>query len=193
MAKDMFIDPLKSLPSYKNLLEEIKKGTSPIGIHGLNEENVGHLVYGLNNHADRQVLVIASDELKAKKIFEDLKNFQNENVEFFPSRELVFYDIEAFSFETIHQRLKVLSRLINKEKVIVVTYIEAILNKIMTPDIFEKYKTSIKYGQTVELDKLVQSFVYQGYERVAMVEGKGQFSVRGGIIDFFSTHICQSL
>jgi len=185
MAKDMFIDPLKSLPSYKNLLEEIKKGTSPIGIHGLNEENVGHLVYGLNNHADRQVLVIASDELKAKKIFEDLKNFQNENVEFFPSRELVFYDIEAFSFETIHQRLKVLSRLINKEKVIVVTYIEAILNKIMTPDIFEKYKTSIKYGQTVELDKLVQSFVYQGYERVAMVEGKGQFSVRGGIIDFF--------
>ncbi|WP_200804884.1 transcription-repair coupling factor [Anaerosalibacter sp. Marseille-P3206] len=185
MTQNMFIDPLKNMTSYKKLVEEIKSNISPISIHGIGIENIGHIVYGVRQEIDRQVLVIASDEVKAKKIFEDLKKFENDNVEFFPSREVVFYDIEAFSYETVHKRLNVLTRLSRGEKIVVVTHIEALLSKILSNSLFHKYTEEINYGDTVDLYELLNSFVTKGYERVTTIEGVGQFSVRGGIIDFF--------
>lgn len=184
MPQNMFLDPLKNLYSYKELLKEIQGKTSPIAIHGLSSESLGHITYALREDTKKQILVIASDEIKAKRIYEDLKNF-NTPVEIYTSREVVFYDIEAFSYETIHSRLKVLSKLNNGDNIVVVTYVEALLNKIMSKKLFENYTENIKYGETVQLKELARKFVIKGYERVNMLEGKGQFSIRGGIIDFF--------
>ena len=185
MPQNMFIDPLKNMSSYNKLLDAIESKISPISIHGLSEENIGHLAYGLNKHTQRQILIITSDEIKAKKIFEDLKNFDNNFVGNYPSRDLVFYDIDAFSYETTHERIKVLSRLNDDENIVVVTYLEALLNKVMSSNIFDICTEELKYGEVIDLDNLLNAFVTKGYERVNMVEGKGQFSLRGGIIDFF--------
>jgi len=185
MPQNMFIDPLKNMSSYNKLLAAIESKISPISIHGLSEENIGHLAYGLNKHTQRQILIITSDEIKAKKIFEDLKNFDNNFVGNYPSRDLVFYDIDAFSYETTHERIKVLSRLNDDENIVVVTYLEALLNKVMSSNIFDICTEELKYGEVIDLDNLLNAFVTKGYERVNMVEGKGQFSLRGGIIDFF--------
>ncbi|MBE6082224.1 transcription-repair coupling factor [Acidilutibacter cellobiosedens] len=182
----MFIDSLKNMPSYKKLLEEIKMGSSPISIHGLNDDNLGHFFYGINKHSKKQILIVTKDELKAKSIFEDLKNFANSHVEIFPSKEIFFYDVDALSLETVHERLKVMTRLIKGEKIVVVTCIEAILSKVMNAEIFKKLSTKIRYDEKLNLKKFVEDLTIKGYERVNMVEGKGQFSVRGGIIDFFS-------
>ena len=103
MSGDMFIDSLKNMPSYKKLLEEIKMGSSPISIHGLNDDNLGHFFYGINKHSKKQILIVTKDELKAKSIFEDLKNFANSHVEIFPSKEIFFYDVDALSLETVHE------------------------------------------------------------------------------------------
>ena len=184
MPQNMFVDPLKNLSSYEKLLKEIQEKTSPIAIHGVSSESLGHITYALKEDTKKQILVIASDEIKAKRIYEDLKNF-NTPVEMYTSREVVFYDIEAFSYETIHSRLKVLSKLNNGENIVVVTYIEALLNKVMSKKLFENHTENIKYGEIVQLKELAGKFVIKGYERVNMLEGKGQFSIRGGIIDFF--------
>lgn len=180
----MFIDPLKNLPSYGKLLKEIEEKTNPIAIHGLSKESLGHIVYALKEDTNKQILVVSSDERKAKKIYEDLTNF-NVPVELYSSRELVFYDIEAFSYETIHSRLKVLSKLSDGENLVVVTYVEALLNKIMSEELFRNHTENIRYGEIVKIEELARNFVIKGYERVNMLEGKGQFSIRGGIIDFF--------
>jgi len=134
---------------------------------------------------NKQILILTYDELRAKKIAEDIKAFDRENIELFPPREVVFYDIEAYSHEISHQRLKVLSRLSNKEDIIVVVSIRAVLNKVMEANIFRKHNFTLEYGKQIDLNFLTEKFVVQGYERVNMVEGKGQFSIRGGIIDFF--------
>jgi len=185
MAKNMFIDNLKNLSSYTQLIDELANNNSPISLHGLSEENIAHISYGINQHLDKQILIITFDELKAKKIIEDLKLFNEEKSELFPSREVVFYDIEAHSHELSYQRIKVIDKLTKRENIIVVAPIQAILNKTVNAATFNKYSLSLEYGQIVSLPELSKFFTIQGYERVDMIEGKGQFSIRGGIIDLF--------
>ncbi|WIV13039.1 transcription-repair coupling factor [Proteiniborus sp. MB09-C3] len=188
MELNMFIDSLKNLSSYDQLLNEINKKSSPIALHGLSEENIAHISYGLNKHLNRQILIITYDDMRAKKIVEDLSFFSRENSELFPTKEVVLYDIDAHSHEVSNHRVKVMDRLIQGENIAVVSSIHAIMNKIMAKDLIRKYTIDIKLGQTIDLNQLSKTFVVQGYERVDMVEGVGQFSIRGGIIDLFSVN-----
>ncbi|RKD33941.1 transcription-repair coupling factor [Thermohalobacter berrensis] len=181
----MFIDQLRNLNSYKEFLNLIDKKVTPISIHGLSEENIAHIGYGLNQHLKKQILILVDNEIKAKKMVEDLKLFTMKNVELFPHRDVLFYDIDAHSHENSHQRLKVIDRLINKEKIIVIASIEAMFNKVMRPEFFNQNSITLEFGKQIDLQKLSTIFNLFGYERVDMVEGKGQYSIRGGIIDFF--------
>ncbi|HLR35943.1 MAG TPA: transcription-repair coupling factor [Tissierellales bacterium] len=185
MQKNMLIDPLLNMRPYMELIESIDNETTPIAIHGLSEGSIGHFAYVLNQHKNRTILIVTSDQLKAKKIFEDIKNYKDDRVEFFNGKEILLYDVEAFSQEGIYERLKVLSRLNEGENIIVVTYVEALLNKVLSKNLFNKYTTKLEYGQIITLERLTENFISQGYERVTQVEGVGQFSIRGGIVDFF--------
>lgn len=185
MKQNMFIDNLKNLPSYEQLISEISKGSSPIALHGLSEENIAHISYALNQHLERQVFIITYDELRAKKISEDLDFFSKGNSELFPSKEVVFYDVDAYSHETSNHRVRVMDRLAQGENIVVVSSVHAIMNRIISKDVLKKYTIDINQGQIIDLNQLSKIFVIQGYERVDMVEGVGQFSIRGGIIDLF--------
>ncbi|MTI71271.1 MAG: transcription-repair coupling factor [Firmicutes bacterium] len=181
----MFLDNLKDLKPYKKIINDIEKKVSPLSIHGLSEESIAHIVSGINNHLNKQILLITHDELRAKKIIEDIKLFSRENVELYPARQLVFYDVDAYSHEITNQRIKVIDRLTKEETVIIVSSIEAIINKVINKNVYKKYTMNIEFGEDIDLDKMTNSFIIQGYERVDMIEGKGQFSIRGGIIDIF--------
>lgn len=185
MKVNMFIDSLKNLSSYDQLTKEINKKSSPIALHGLSEENIAHIIYGLNQHLDRQILIMTYDELRAKKILEDLSFFCNDNSELFPSKEVVLYDIEAYSHEISNQRVKVLDRLSKEENIVVVASVKGAISKIMSKSAIKAYTIDIELGQVVDLNNIADTLVVQGYERVHMVEGVGQFSIRGGIIDLF--------
>ncbi|MTI46483.1 MAG: transcription-repair coupling factor [Firmicutes bacterium] len=185
MIDNMFFNNLKNLPSYNNLIKSIEKGTSPISINGLSEENISHVISALKEHTDRQILFLSYNEIKSKKIIDDLKFYNKNNIEIFPSRELVFYDIDAHSHEISNQRIKVLNKLSNDENVIVVVSINSFLNKITNKELFNRYGFSLEFGEIVDLDKMRMDFDVLGYERVDMLQGMGQYSIRGGIIDFF--------
>ena len=184
--KNMFIGPLKNSESYTRLVDEVSKGTSPISTYGIIEENIGHISYALNRNFKRQILIITYDDMRARRIYEGIKNFDEDMAMLFPTRELLFYKVDAISTEINNQRLRVLSRLMQGEPLIVVASIESILNKLIDPDIFRDHMINIEVGDTLELDDLSEALVSCGYERESMVEGVGQFSIRGGIMDFFA-------
>ena len=184
--ENMFIDPLKNLLPYKNLLKDIENNTTPISTHGIIDEAIGHMVYALNQNANRQVLVITHSENRAKTIYEDIKNFNGEGAEIFPTREMLFYKIDAISSERHNQRLKVLSRFVEGETMVLVASIESLLDRLMDPKLFKKYSISINMDSIINLEELSNKLINCGYERETMVEGVGQFSIRGGIIDIFS-------
>ncbi|SHD78402.1 transcription-repair coupling factor [Schnuerera ultunensis] len=182
---NMFIDPLKNLASYKKMLEDIEKRRSPISTYGIIDQNIGHISYALNQHLGRQILILTYDEGKAKKIYEDIKNFDDNVVEIFPNKDILFYKVDAISSERTNERLRVLSRLIEGEQIIVVAHIEGVLNKLINPILFKNQSMKIDLESRMVLEELASQFIACGYERESMVEGIGQFSIRGGIVDFF--------
>ncbi|MBC8587929.1 transcription-repair coupling factor [Paratissierella segnis] len=181
---NFLIDPLKNLDSYKNLINDVERNKSPIATYGIIDENLGHFTYALNEHLGRQLLIITYDEVRSRDIYDDIRNLTG-NIELFPKKEILFYDVDAFSSESTHQRLTVLSRLMDNEDLIIVTSLDALLDKVLDKDIVSKYTITLEYGKQLDLQKLMIALIDGGYERVPMIEGIGQFSVRGGIIDFF--------
>lgn len=190
MQKNMLIDPLLNMKPYIELIEGINDKVTPLAVHGVNEGSIGHLSYALNQHNNRTILIVTYDELRAKKIYEDIKNYDYEDnrIMFFRSKEVILYDVEAFSPENMYERLRVLANLNKEENLIVVTYIEALFNKVLSKELFNNYTIEIQHGQIIVLEELIKNLVSQGYERVGQVEGIGQFSVRGGIIDLFPSN-----
>lgn len=183
---NMLIDPLKNWTSYKRLIDNINSLKTPIATHGIIDENIGHITYALNQHMGKQILILTYDELKAKKIYEDIKKINENLVELFPNKEIMFYKVDAVSSERTLNRLKVLSRLAAGEPIIVVAHIEGVLNKLVDSNLFKKESIHINRDDTIDLSNLVEKLVSCGYERESMVEAVGQFSIRGGIIDIFS-------
>lgn len=183
--KNVFIDSLKNLDSYDKLINSVEDRFSPIAMHGLSGESISHISYALNQRFKKQVLILTYDDLRAKSISEDLKFFNDENTEFFPSRDIVFYDIDAFSHDIQNQRLKVLKRLSKGEDLIVVASIRSIINKVMSCEKMNQHTTRLEFGEIIDFKNFSESLSEKGYERVEMLEGKGQFAIRGGILDFF--------
>ncbi|NLL80885.1 MAG: transcription-repair coupling factor [Tissierellia bacterium] len=182
---DFLIDPLRNLDSYEKLLRDLNDKITPISTYGIIDENLGHFSYALKEHTGRGILLITYDDVKSKNLYDDIRNLGFSDVVLFPKREVLYYDVDAVSFERSIERLHILSRLINNENLIVICPIGALLDKIPSPEIFKEYTQIFELGKDIDLEKTISTFISAGYERVAMVEGVGQFSIRGGIIDFF--------
>ncbi len=184
--ENFLLDPIKNLKPFKELMADIDKSLSPLASFGIIDESLAHTVYAIEDKREEQVLVLSYNEMRARKIYEDLKGLGAEEVYLLSKRELSFYDVEATSHEGSNERINIAAKLISNKKAIVVADIESLLDKYMSPGIFKENSYQVSLGSEIDLDKFVASLVYSGYERVAMVEGIGQFSLRGGILDFFT-------
>ncbi len=182
----MFTRQIEELKEIKTIEEFLKQGKGPLLAYGLTDSQKAHVAHYIMSKFNKKVLVIAPDDIEARKIYEDLYSFSFGNASLFPKREALFYKIDAASQEMVSQRLRVIKKLTRETPHAVVTSIDAAIGKLIPMDLFEKYQMFFKIGDIVNLQEVIKNFVAMGYERVQIVEGKGQFSVRGGIIDVFS-------
>ncbi len=182
---NFLLDSLNNLQAYKELKKDIEDKKSPMASFGIIDESIGHIVYALHHHMDRQVLLLTYNEARSRRLYDDIKNLGGKQVYLLSKRELTFYDVDAFSSESANDRLNIVSKLVKGEKIILVASIEAILNKFMDISIFKSLSKDLQVGEEIDLDNIVKLLINGGYERVQMVEAVGQFSLRGGIFDFF--------
>ena len=148
--ENYLVDPLKNLNSYKNLLKDIKDRVSPISTYGIIDESLGHFAYALKTHTQKQILLITYDEVRARRLYEDMKNLGNKDVVYFPQREVLFYDIDAFSYERSNQRLNVISNLMENKNLTVIASLESLLDKILRQEIFQKHTQSINLDSLID-------------------------------------------
>lgn len=180
------INPLLDLPGYSSLIKNIEANHFPIGIAGVAGAQKAHSMFSLFKFSGKTGLVITHNELEAQKLSDDLRHFLPGKVINFPAKEMVFYDIDAMSKDIVSKRLNVLESLLNKEEIMVVTTADALMQKLPPADVFKQAMFLLQTGSEVKMDLLISKFVMGGYERVDTVDGRGQFAVRGGIIDFYS-------
>lgn len=183
---DYLIDPLFEIKEYNKILEYIKKKLGPISLLGPSDSQKAHLTYAICKHLDSKGILITFNEIQAKSIYEDLTLFLKDQILLFPTKEIIYYDIEARSNDEIFNRLTVLDKILQKEYKLIVTSIEAISHKILSKELFQKNTLFLKCGFQKNLEILTEKLINMGYERRDIVEGKGQFAIRGGILDIYS-------
>ena len=178
-------DIVKILPNYKKFssyIQDVKNGTTPIMLSGLTDAGKVHFAYSTLFYSEKPICIITYNELQAKKIIKDLEYFEKE-IEFFPKREIVTYDYIAESKDNLYTRINTLNNIYNKKAKIVVTTIEAIMQKIVSKEVLYRNILNFKVGAIIDLDDIKDKLINLGYERTEMADAKCSFSIRGGIID----------
>ena len=179
---------IKKLPNHKKyneILNLLKTDKEKISITGINENATSHLIYSFTWYLDSSSIIIVSSSKEAKKITENLKFYSDIEVLYFPHREINYYDFDAESTEVSVQRMNVINKILENKKVIVVTTIDAIMEKVLPKKSYKDSNININVNDKLDIEKLSEKLVNLGYERSALVEGKGQFALRGGIVDIF--------
>lgn len=180
------LEPLENSAEFKNIINSIKGKRYPVGIYGASESGRGYIIDGILENSDKSIIIVAQSDMEAKNLYEDLILYTNE-VYYFPTKEMVFYNIDAISGDLRWARLKVINQILNNKKKIIVTSIEAFAAKYTPHKLFSKYSMCLSENQEVNINEIVKNLIQSGYERVEMIESKGQFSLRGGIFDVFPT------
>ena len=164
------------------ILNKIKNQQGPISLSGLNDVGMVQIGTAINEFGKQPICIITYNEIQAKKLYEDFKYF-TDKVLLFPKKEVVTYDFVAESKDLPYQRIETLNKLQTKSNFIVITTIEAIIQKLPSKKTLYKNKLKFKVGEIYELEDIKQKLIDLGYVRSDLIEGRGQFSVRGGIVD----------
>ena len=183
---DVFVYPLQNSKEYKDVINCITNNKGSLLVNGLLPVQKPHVAYSIFRDLSRQTVFIASSDLEAKKVYDDLNFYMKDKVEYLGYQDIYFYHLDAKDRNEEAKKLKVLLKLAKGEDMILVTSIEAVLKKYIPKDVLLQNIITYKIGDTVNLEELSDELVSLGYERVSKIEGFGQFSIRGGIIDIFS-------
>ena len=183
---------MKNSEKFNKYIENVKKNKFPILLNGLSDICKAYFSHATKEFTDKPFVIITYNEMQAKSIIKNMKYF-NDNVMYFPKREIVSYDIYAESKDVINQRVEVLTKICKNEKPIIITTIEAIMQKTITKELFAKNILDISLNSKIDIEEIKERLVNLGYERCDLIEGKGQFSIRGGIIDIFPTYLKQGI
>ena len=182
---DQLLHVLKSIPEYSALLSSVSEGNS-CAISGVGQINRSHIIAGLHTHCDRPIVVICQDDMAARRIQEELKAFLTEEFPILPSRELTLYDTAVVSRAWEQKRMRQLYQLSHGLTHLQILTWESLSQRTIPPETLHTSAFLLKLGNCYELDVLLKRLTEAGYTRCPMVEGPGQFAVRGGIVDIFS-------
>ena len=176
---------LKTVPEYATLLETLKKN-APAAVTGIGQINRSHLIAGLHKDLSRPIVLICQDDMAAKRLQEELKAFLGETAPILPNRELTLYDTAVVSRAWEQKRLRQLFDLAGGETKLQILTWEALSQRTMPPQVLANAAFRLEPGREYELNDLIEKLSAAGYSRCGMVEGPGQFAVRGGILDVYS-------
>lgn len=144
-----------------------------------------HLLHSLCEQLNQSALLITYSETRARELCQDMSFFRK-NTFFYPAKDILFYSADVHSKEIIRNRFQIMNALLAGERPVIVLSAEALLDRLLPREIFERYLLELRPGDAIEPEDLIQKLLLLGYERTELVEGTGQFAVRGGIIDIFS-------
>ena len=176
---------LKTIPEYNTMAASLSRQEA-VAVTGIGQINRSHMIAGLFSHQDKPMVVICQDDLAAKKIQEELSAFLGKTFPILPSRELTLYDSAVVSRAWEQKRLRQLFDLQTGNTPLQIMTWESLSQRTIPPAVLEKAAFTLETGKEYDLEELTRRLTGAGYSRCGMVEGPGQYALRGGILDIFS-------
>lgn len=134
----------------------------------------------------KNILVLTGAAQEETSLYHDFPVFTQRPVVDFPAWETLPSEKIAPSPDIVGERYKVLESLIDaKEPKIILSSLQACLQKVISPEHFVVLHLKLKTGDSISFDQLVEKLTKMGYQRSAVASDKGEFAIRGGIVDIF--------
>ena len=170
--------------AFQNLLRSTKTGKS-LCVSGLFPVAKANIINALCRAKKKTALCIASDEREAQTLCNDLC-CMGLSALVYPVRDYNFLEeISSRSHEYEHQRLKVLLKLLGHNCDVVIACVDAACQLTVPKSVLQESVLTLEEGKEISVEKALRTLTLLGYERFDAVDGSGQFSLRGGILDFF--------
>ena len=180
---EVFANPLVDLAEYTDMKQDLDQGKGPVQISGVTDSQKVHVMHELSKDNPWR-LVVTYDDTRAKEIFDDFSYFEP-NTWLYPARDLLFYSSDIHGNLLTRQRMQVFKHLLEDEGGVVVTTVDGLMDHLLPLSRIKESCLNIMVGQTLDMEEIKHLLTGMGYERMGQVDGMGQFSVRGGILDVF--------
>ncbi len=176
----------KKIGVFNEIIKLSGKGAK--NVVGLTRPAKVHFAAFLCLELSSQGLYVTDSDYEAKKISDELMYYLEDGVYYYPSKELEFYKADAKSHELLNQRLEVIEKLAfaDRKNTITVMSLDALLQFTVDLNSYKESVINLSVADEISIDDLAEKLVNLGYVREDTVEGKGQFSIRGGIVDVFA-------
>ena len=181
-------NPASKTRIFFELTEALEK-KEPLFVEGISDSLKSLLALGFRG---KWILYLCKTEERAKEILQDGKIFA-ENCLLFPAKDYLFYKADTRGNYISRERSECLRQLVEEEEGVLVTTLPAMLEKLEGKNAFRQAVFTVQLGQTLSLESLQDSLHSLGYQRVDQVESRGEYSLRGGILDVFSNQMEEPL
>ena len=181
-------NPASKTRIFFELTEALEK-KEPLFVEGISDSLKSLLALGFRG---KWILYLCKTEERAKEILQDGKIFA-ENCLLFPAKDYLFYKADTRGNYISRERSECLRQLVEEEEGMVVTTLPAMLEKLEGKNAFRQAVFTVQLGQTLSLESMQDNLHSLGYQRVDQVESRGEYSLRGGILDVFSNQMEEPL
>lgn len=188
---EIFKNMAESLTQYRQSVKHIlSEEPVPMLVTGLSHIHKAHFLASLAMEQSAQekfpLLCIVESEATAARMCEDINVLCRKKAAYqFPAADMVLTDTEAQSSEYSHRRIGALSAAMTGKAKIIVASSEAAVQLTVPQDVLKSHTFSVEPETELDLSILAQKLVASGYSRCDLIEGKGQFSIRGSLIDIY--------
>lgn len=177
------VEIFKRDPRFEKLQNAIAAEDGSVHVWGL-DKRIEPLLLEAVSKEENVRLIITYDEKRAREIVDDYR-FYDRNVYYYPAKDVLFYYADVHSNATVAERLEIFRGIAENRHITIVTTVEGLMDKIPPLHHMIDNTVTIHVNDCVEIGQLKSRLITLGYEHTTMVEARGQFSVRGGIIDIF--------
>ena len=167
-------------------LRALDAGESPALVSGLGPSARAHLAASLRRALGRPLFVLCADDATAETMARDLEYLLNEPATRLLSRDLNLYAADTASREGEQGRLAALDALAREASPVTVCTVAGALQRTLPPEALRDAAFTLTAGQEISPEQLSCQLLHAGYVHRLQVDAPGQFSRRGGILDFYS-------
>lgn len=180
------LDLVARLPQCRDVLAEVARGAPVQTVVGPSRGAATLVAAALFRQLGRSCLYVVPDQLAVERVRDDLSAWLGDQTVLpFPSVGRVPVEVLAATPDLEAQRLTALERLAGPEPVVVVATGEAALERLVPPGVLAAARMAVAVGDRLDRDAFLAGLVRAGYQHQDPVERRGQFVVRGGLIDVY--------
>ena len=178
-----FTEPLKGLKEFEDLNEALPKLAGVIQISGCIDAAKPHMIHSINNGSGNRIIVTFQEQ-KAKELWEEYRFF-DKRAAYYPAKDILFYQSDIRGNVLTAERINALKLMAEEKECTIITTFDGLMNPMPSPEKFIQAVRKVAVGDSIDLEQFTKHLAELGYEKNYQAETRGEFSVRGGIIDIF--------